>query len=198
MSYDNPWIVTIVGGIIVGAIIYIFFQRHDNKSSTPEVEQNQENSQSVSQVLNVQLPLLPQVSMNPQSIQGRPLSEIKERIKILFIDDNKFKQVKNLKKFGWQTTQIHNVDNLDIPEIRDSQIIFVDYKGVGKRSTDQGLGVVTSLKQRYGDKKWLIFYSAHPLPLNIYDKGPDSFLAKNSDSYEIEQKIIEGANYILK
>jgi DNA-binding NarL/FixJ family response regulator len=57
--------------------------------------------------------------------------------------------------------------------------------------------LVKRLKQQYGEAKWIIFYSAHPFTLDVYDIGANSFLAKNSDFYEIENKIIEGAKHLL-
>lgn len=123
---------------------------------------------------------------------------LKVKTKVLFIDDEKFKKIANLKKAGWNVIQKSRLDNLDDDSVLSSHVIFVDYKGVGSRDSEEGIGLLKALKKRYGDQKWLILYSAHELSLNVYGIGANSYLAKNSTEYEIEQKIIEGARNILK
>src|SRR5581483_1730949 len=82
---------------------------------------------------------------------------LKSILKILFIEDGVFKKLDNLKKFGWQISQVKKVDNLFTDEIENADIIFVDYKGVGELAEDQGVGIVRRLKESYGGSKWIIF-----------------------------------------
>ena len=63
-----------------------------------------------------------------------PLSlyEVKKRTQILFIDDEPFDfLLENIRQAGWSVKQTKEVVNLDSEDLRNSDIIFVDYRGVG-------------------------------------------------------------------
>jgi len=186
----NGWTITIGGGLIVAAFSYILWPRKgDGEQKDKPTQQNQNVAQTV-------------IVSDKYNATGRDAEKkineseqvhyLKSILKILFIEDGVFKKIDNLKKFGWQISQVKKVDNLFTDEIENADIIFVDYKGVGELAEDQGVGIVRRLKESYGGSKWIIFYSAHPLSLDVHDKGADSFLAKNADVYEMEKKIIEG------
>jgi hypothetical protein len=82
----------------------------------------------------------------------------------LFIDDDKkFSYVQNLKDGGWKLTKtIADIKNVDVPAVKKSHIFFVDINGVGKllNLEHEGLDLALMLKQRYPDKK-VIIYSAN-------------------------------------
>lgn len=89
---------------------------------------------------------------------------MKSRSKVLFIDDDKnFNVVKILKESGWRHTKnIPDVKNIDIPIVKDSQILFVDINGVGKllNLPYEGLDLSLMIKQRYPEKR-VVIYSAN-------------------------------------
>ncbi len=89
---------------------------------------------------------------------------MKSKSRILFIDDDKnFNVVKILKESGWRHTKsITDVKNIDISVVKDSHILFVDINGVGKLLNLQyeGLDLSLMIKQRYPDKK-VVIYSAN-------------------------------------
>lgn len=190
---EDPWVITIIGGIIVAVFVYIFLKDKRDK----KIKQHSNQSQNVTQtvIINKKEDIDSKVDLKNIS---EDISYLKTKARILFIEDDVFKKINNLKNFGWNVSQIKKVDNLDSDEIKNANIIFVDYKGVGEPSGNQGLGVVENLRAMYGKNKWIIFYSAHKLPLNIYGKGANSYLAKNATVYEMERKIIEGAQNVAK
>lgn len=190
---ENSWTITIISGIIVAIFGYFFLKEPQNKKDTQSSNQSQNVTQTVIIEKNDKIN-----TEKESKDKADDLSYLKAKAKILFIEDNVFKKINNLKKFGWNVSQINNVGSLDIEEIKTANIIFVDYKGVGELSGDHGLGVVERLKEMYSDTKWIIFYSAHKLPLDVYDKGADDFLPKNASVYEMESKIIKGARSVIK
>lgn len=192
---ENPWAITIIGGIIVAIFIYVFLK--DPKKENGQKEQSFTQQQTVTQTVIIGKNEEKNNEKESNS-KDQDIGYLKLKARILFIEDDVFKKNSNLKDFGWKVSQINKVDNLDIDEIKNANIIFVDYKGVGEPSGDQGLGVVQNLREMYGKNKWIIFYSAHKLPLDVYGKGADDFLAKNATVYEMERKIIKGAQKIVK
>ena len=196
----NPWTITVVGGaavLFVGWLTRKLFRQDKGPVLQPNIAQTPENQNAQNTtVTNNFYPSAPSEGHeNPTaSSEESDILDLKTKTRILFIEDGTFKQINNLQKSGWQVLQLKDVTNLDAPEIRDSRIIFVDYKEVGKHlSNDEGLGIVKALKERYGASKWIIFYSAHPFLLSVFNKGADSYLAKNSPFIKIEQAIIDGA-----
>ena len=185
--FHNPWVVTVGGGVMVSLIGWISLRIY--KGTNKPVPKNQKQSVVVN-VTNSSNSTRHKIDV------GADILTLKAKAKILFIDNETLPHIKSLKKIGWIDYQIKDADNLDIQEIRDADVIFVDHQGVGKLSSDQGLGLVSELKQRYGKEKWIILYSVHAFNLDVFNKGADSFLAKNSTVYEIERKIVEGMTNI--
>ena len=91
------------------------------------------------------------------------LSDLKQKTKILFVDDLKFNVVDSLKtKDGWKNIQrVSDVDSITQTEVLEAHVIFVDVQGVGKRLgfADEGLGLIVALKETYPEKK-VVMYSA--------------------------------------
>jgi hypothetical protein len=121
---------------------------------------------------------------------GIPNEEnLKATTKILFIDDNykEYKIVSILKKAGWtKTNSVKDVNDLDAPVIKESDIIFVDINGVGlELFQDQGLGLASALKKKYPKKK-IVIYSAETTGDRFHQalREVDHCLPKNADAFQ--------------
>ena len=70
--------------------------------------------------------------------------------------------VDNLKKAGYKVKKTRDAKDADDADVKNSQIIFVDYKGVGKKlfGKKEGLGLITELQRIYGEEKRYIIYSS--------------------------------------
>ncbi len=120
----------------------------------------------------------------------RSLDDIKQICKILFVDDRKFSVVDILNKAGWvNTKRVKDVYSLDEDDVKSAHILFVDIQGVGKalQFKDEGLGLITALKNKYPNKK-IVVYSAES-DGDRFHKGlskADARLSKNADPYEFQ------------
>lgn len=123
---------------------------------------------------NVISPITALPSGNEQEVEH--IVDLKSRSQILFIDDDKMPSViKILRQSGWQNVKkISDTANLDAPEIRNANIIFVDILGVGKalQFKNEGVGLAASIKRRY-PKKGVVIYSATP-DHNLFDSDIDT------------------------
>lgn len=130
-----------------------------------------------------------------QSDREASLDSLKLKKKILFIDDDKnFNVVKILKDSGWKYTRtVTDIKTLDMPVVKESDMIFVDINGVGKLlGLENGLDLALMLKQKYHEKK-VVIYSAN--------KNNDSFhkawdlcdykLEKNALPYQFQNLVEE-------
>lgn len=116
----------------------------------------------------------------------------KHNSQVLFIDDQEFPIIENLKDGGWSVEKIGDLKNIDDDRVVRSHIIFVDYKRVGRSISkkEEGIGIVKALKAKYGKSKRIILYSGHNrFNLGHDIKAADNFLPKNADSYEFIQMI---------
>ncbi len=116
----------------------------------------------------------------------------KHNVIILFIDDEDFAIVSNLKKAGWSVERIKDLKNIEDDIVKRSQIIFVDHKGVGKTLSEkeEGIGMIKALKKAYGDSKRVILYSGYShFNLDHDIKAADNYLSKNSNTYEFIEMI---------
>lgn len=109
----------------------------------------------------------------------------KENLRILFIDDNKFPIVENLKKADYRVEWVRDIKKIDDPKVIDAHIIFVDYKGVGKNLSDkEGVGVCKLLKEKYGDTKFVVLFSGENIPNALIQEiksASDEILRKGDD-----------------
>lgn len=123
------------------------------------------------------------------------ISYLKEKINILFIDDELFEYLDIIRDVGWNTTQIFDLKSFNDEHLKRAHIIFLDYVGVGKILTPtlQGIGILKEIKRLYPNKI-VIFYSGHA-GFNLGDefKKADDWMPKNSDPYVFLQKIEENA-----
>lgn len=124
----------------------------------------------------------------------KSLQEYKNETKILFIDDDtKFKVAKILSKSGWVHTKlIKDAETLEIQDIIEADILFIDVQGVGIAMgfNDEGLGLALAVKKKYPQKK-IIVYSAETHGNRFHEalRKADNFLAKNADPYEFQQIV---------
>ena len=128
------------------------------------------------------------------------IDSLKSKIKILFIDDDKkFNIVKIFKDSKWKNTNsTTDIKSVDEPKVKEADIIFVDINGVGKLLVckDEGLDIALMLKQKYPNKK-IIIYSANKDNDNFHKAWDlcDFKLEKNALSYQylslVEQYSIE-------
>ena len=138
-------------------------------------------------------------SSSPERVEKRDHNHSKESINILFIDDNDFNVVNLLKQAGWKHTSLkHSVKSIDDTVILSAHIIFVDIQGVcGELFKDEGLGLARALKEKYHDKK-IVLYSAN----NNGDRFDrtlrivDGCLPKNAEVYEFMQLVDDFATQI--
>ena len=118
----------------------------------------------------------------------------KSNVRILFIDDevDDFPVIQNLKDAGWSVEGVKDVQNVEDDIVKRSQIIFVDYKGVGQTLSEreQGIGLIKLLKETYRGSKRVGLYSGH----NRFSLGhnidvADFRLPKNADTREFIETI---------
>ena len=133
-----------------------------------------------------------------EGLVGNELSnevyDLKSVSQVLFIDDEPLPTlIKTLRKSGWKNVRrIDDTANLDIPEIRNANIIFVDIKGVGKELgfKNQGVGLAAEIKKWYPNKG-VVIYSATP-EHNLFDPDIDKLdgrLLKNAEPIQFSNMI---------
>lgn len=117
------------------------------------------------------------------------VDQIKNELKVVFVDDKKFNIVDLLRKSGWkQVCNKKDILDLDAPEIREAHVFFLDINGVGVAMgfRNQGMGLCGAIKRKYGNKKRVVLYSGET-DGNIFDsdaKMADDTLVKDSDLYQ--------------
>lgn len=124
------------------------------------------------------------------------MNEIKNACRVLFIDNEKFKTVERLRlNDGWRNTAwIKDVESFDQPEIVNAHVIFIDIQGVGKKlcPNDEGLGLITAIKERYPDKKVIMYSAEQQGKIDGLHKAADIVdgrLSKTADHYEFQKKL---------
>lgn len=162
-----------LGATIIGGIFALF-----KKNSKSETSVKQDATQNFT------------VNINSDSSNNNTESkEIldKESISILFIDDQNFDYIKNLKKAGYTNVKkVLDVKKIDCADIINAHIIFVDVNGVGLNlfPSEQGLGIAKAIKLKYGSQKKVYLYSAQHQALNSDFNMLDGVVSKNADPYE--------------
>lgn len=155
----NSWTITIAGGFIVLILGKFFIDRRSKISEKPEV--TAVNSGNQNQNLTVNNYNLPQESL--QKIRKDDFNLIKNNTRVLFVDDDTtFKIVDILKDAGWVNTRIvEDIKDIDSLDIRNTDIFFIDIKGVGSWLSvkDEGLALAEKLKDHYPNKKIVIYSS---------------------------------------
>lgn len=93
----------------------------------------------------------------------KKFSHVQQMARILFIDDKDCQIVTSLRRNNFDVRKIDDVlSPVADPDIQWSNIIFVDYKDVGKKlfGKKEGLGLISELKRIYGAGKRYVIYSS--------------------------------------
>ena len=113
---------------------------------------------------------------------------------VLFIDDDidNFPYVESLRNKGYVVHTLKEFTSLEDKKIIESDIIFVDYRGVGVDldKKEQGFAVIHLIKNRF-PKKRVIIYSAHSFTLKRNVHIADDSIFKNATLAEFIEKIEE-------
>lgn len=125
----------------------------------------------------------------------KPLSieEVKRLTQVLFIDDESFDSLlNNIRDSGWNVKQKQDIDNLDAEDIKNADIIFIDYKDVGIKltPTEEGIGLLKAMRNKYPNKR-LIFYSGYAgfIPGHEIHDIANGWISKNADPYVYIERI---------
>lgn len=191
--YTAPSPEPIITALTLAGALVAQLVRSSRKQKTPKVAQKKHNTQQVQQTVNVYSAARPATSSVTEDMQDKSLAEKKNRIRILFIDDDtKFKVVSILKSNGWVNTKIVKDAMVDDDVVVQSDIIFVDIHGVGKlmQCKDEGLGLAMQIKRKYSSKR-VVLYSAesHGDRFHAALKEVDSSLPKNAEPFEFLELI---------
>lgn len=132
-----------------------------------------------------------------EPLKERNLEEIRGICKVLFIDDKAFPVIDILKTAGWKNTKrIKDVDSLEQMEVKEAHILIVDIQGVGKKLKfkDEGLGLIIALKEKYPNKRVIVYSAEHQGKIQAFHPGIDAAdkrLSKLADPYQF-QVVVEG------
>lgn len=150
----NPWTIGIGTTVIAGIILALIFNNKKSTHLAPKIENNHTISQTV--------------VVNPAPVKEDTGTKIKvstnkNDIKILFVDDDTtFKIIDILKDAGWKNTSIvDDIKDTDSLEVRNTDIFFIDIKGVALWLSEkqQGLALAEAIKNKYPNKKVVIYSS---------------------------------------
>jgi len=132
-----------------------------------------------------------------EPLKERNIEEIRNICKILFIDDKAFPVVDILKNAGYKNTKrIKDVNSLEQTEVKEAHILIVDIQGVGKKLKfkDEGLGLIIALKQKFPNKKVIVYSAEDQGKIQAFHPGIDAAdkrLSKHADPYQFEV-VVEG------
>jgi len=185
LNNEKEWLFSGIGVTIITILWIYFFKPKKEK----EASLNTNTIHITNSSINNQ-----ETETETQTQKKKTLDEYKNEKRILFIDDESFSVVTILKHAGWvHTKRIKDCESLDMQDITEADILFIDVQGVGIELgfRDEGLGLALAIKDKYPTKK-VIIYSAETSGDRFHDalKQADSFLPKNSDPYQF-QKLVE-------
>src|SRR5579862_5567490 len=194
--HNKEWLA--LGIILVGGALSYWAHRHKGDTTAAPTSNVNTNTLSVSVHTSPGNAGDPTQSSDVASVglvnnrQPSSMNDAKAKTRILFIDDQTgFAVVKILKQAGWVNTRaVRDITSLDASDVVDTHIFFVDIQGVGKALNfrDEGLGLATALKQKYPDKK-VVIYSAEDSGDRFHAafRIADDQLRKNAETYEFQQ-----------
>lgn len=127
-------------------------------------------------------------------------AELKRRTRIVFIDDEPADSLlKTIREAGWSVQQLTDIANINEETVRTADIVFMDYKGVGKALTpsQEGVGLMKHLRRNY-PKKHIVFYSGFAgfIPGHEVIGLADSWIQKGADPFEYIDLIEQAARKI--
>lgn len=183
---NKEWLFSGIG-VTIFVLLAGFFIKKWKKRSNDESANN--NANSTTNLINNN------VNINVVENENNTVVKTDKTIQVLFIDDEKFDIIGVLKNAGWTNTKrIKDITNLDCPDLKNSNVIFVDVNGVGQQlfPKDQGIGLAEAIKKKY-PQKHVVLYSALSHHFHKALNVVDAVLEKNADPYEFIN-ILE--NYI--
>ncbi len=126
----------------------------------------------------------------------------KDSIRILFIDDNKFPIIENLKDAGYVVDWIKDIKSIEDPRVVDAHVLFVDYKGVGKNLSQnkEGVGVCKKLKDTYKETKYIVLCTGESIPnelLKEIKSVSDDIITKKFETTDFINIIDTALNKIV-
>lgn len=191
ININKEWLFSGVGIVII-ASIYKFFIKDKETNNIP-LKQITDNENNIVNEITINTIEKRNNEILVESTKYEQLEDLKNNIKILFIDDDtKFKVVNILKNAGYNNIKIIK-DIKSLEEVESADILFIDIQGVGKRMgfKDEGLGLANALMDKYKNKKKYIIYSAetHGDRFNDVLRQADDFLSKDADPYQFESII---------
>ncbi len=191
----EPLILTIISLLeILG-----FYLIPESNTDSPEIlKVKNEQNVNVNVNLNEIVPIQPKLEQaeNINIDRSGIIDIMLAKTSILFIDDDtNFNVVKILKDSGWKKSKtVPDIKTLDVPAVRDADIIFVDINGVGKllKLEFEGLDLALMLKQKYSEKK-VIIYSANRNSNSFHQAWDicDFKLEKNALPYQFQNLVEE-------
>ncbi len=120
----------------------------------------------------------------------------KDSVNILFVDDSDMPVVESLRKANYKVRKVRDIKNVDDAEVKNAQIIFTDFDGVGASISPlhQGAGLVKELKTAYGTSKYLVLYTAQStMPsdtaMHSLFNIADARMRKDSDVTDFTEQI---------
>lgn len=186
---NTEWLFSGVGVVVIGLAVK-FAARNKGGKSEAGVNINITNSNNVSSSVGAG-------KVTEETQQNVHADErVKQNTRILFVDDDtRFKVVKILINAGWSYVKIvKDISSLVQAEIVEADILFIDIQGVGKLLgfSDEGLGLALALKQKYPNKK-VVIYSSQTTGERFHQalRIADDSLPKNADPYEFIRIVDE-------
>jgi hypothetical protein len=192
---NYEWVFSGIGVAIVGFFLTKLFGKKTEGSPL-------NNTSSNTNTITINNQFSPKNDTLPSNLEKAEDDRLKERTRILFVDDQhaKFKMVSILKKAGWSNTKsVKDIIDLDDPRAKEADIVFVDINGVGTTIfEDQGLGLASALKNKYPEKK-IVIYSAETTGDRFHKalREVDDCLPKNAEPYQFINLVESFAKEIV-
>ena len=131
---------------------------------------------------------------NAKKFIKKSLPELKDKTRILLIDDEETNLVESLKGEGWHIKYMDDLDKYNNTYLRDAHIVCIDIKGVGKKLNikEEGLGLVRNIKDKYPEKKIILCssFSSHDIFDNAIDLV-DKKVYKDGQTHPFDSAIEE-------
>jgi len=134
------------------------------------------------------------------SQKKQPLT--KDSVRILFIDDNKFPIIENLRNAGYIVEWIKDIKSIENSKVKDAHVLFVDYKGVGKNLSQnkEGFGVCKKLKDTYKETKYIVLCTGESIPNELLKEirsVSDDIITKSLETTDFINVIDTAINKII-
>jgi hypothetical protein len=124
----------------------------------------------------------------------KSLPELKDKTRILLIDDEETGLVESLKGEGWHIKYLPDLDKYNNTDLKDAHIVCIDIKGVGKKLNikEEGLGLVRNIKEKYPEKRIILCssVSSHDIFDNAIDLV-DKKVYKDGQTHPFDSAIEE-------